>query len=272
MSETAADPGSAYETIRVARDGAVAIVELHRPDSLNAISLDMGRELLAALRAIAADRDVGAVVLTGAGRGFSSGADLRDVSGATTQTGRPDVAGRLRDTLNPITLTLREMPQPVVAAVNGVAAGIGCAYALACDVVIAARSASLLLAFVNVALVPDGGASLLVSARGGLGRGLEMALLGEKVSAEQALAYGLVNRIEDDERLLESALDVARGLAAGPPETHAAIKRLLNEPYLEPLRRQLELEADAQAARVESDEAVEAISAFLQKRAPRFRG
>jgi 2-(1,2-epoxy-1,2-dihydrophenyl)acetyl-CoA isomerase len=260
-----------YETIRVTRDGAVAVVELHRPDSLNAINLTMGHELLDALRAIAADRGIGAVVLTGAGRAFSSGADLRDVGGGTTASGRPDVAGQLRNTLNPITLTLREMPQPVIAAVNGVAAGIGCSYALACDLVFAARSASLLLAFVNVALVPDGGASLLVPARGGLGCALEMALLGEKLAAERAQAYGLVNRIEDDDRLRDVALETAARLAAGPPETHAAIKRLLNEPYLEALRRQLELEADAQAQRVESGEAVEAISAFLQKRAPKFR-
>jgi len=271
MSETAADPGSAYETIKVTRDGAVAVVELHRPDSLNSINMALGNELLRALHEIAADPGIGAVVITGAGRAFSSGADLRDVGGTTTASGRPDVAARLRDTLHPITLALREMPQPVIAAVNGVAAGIGCAYALACDVVVAARSASLLLAFVNVALVPDGGASLLVSARGGLGRALEMALLGEQVPAEQALAYGLVNRVEDDDRVLDAALELARRLAAGPPETHAAIKRLLNEPYLEPLRRQLDLEADAQALRIESGEAAEAITAFLQKRAPRFR-
>ncbi|MEZ5122981.1 MAG: enoyl-CoA hydratase-related protein [Solirubrobacterales bacterium] len=262
----------AHETIRVTRDGAVAVVELQRPDSLNAINLAMGEELLDALRAIAGDRDIGAVVLTGAGRAFSSGADVRDIGGGLTPSGRPDVAGRLRGTLNPITLTLREMPQPVIAAVNGIAAGIGCSYALACDLVLAARSASLLLAFVNVALVPDGGASLLVSARGGLGCALEMSLLGEPLPAERAHAYGLVNRIEDDERLRGAALETAARLAAGPPETHAAIKRLLNEPYLEPLRRQLELEADAQALRVESAEAVEALGAFLQKRAPRFRG
>ena len=139
---------------------------------------------------------------------------------------------------------LREMPQPVVAAVNGVAAGIGVSVALACDLVLVSRTAVLLLPFVNLGLVPDGGSTLLVTARAGMGRGLEMSLLGDPIGAEQALEWGLVNRVEEDANLLSAAAALARRLAAGPPEAQAATKRLLNAPYLEQLRAQLTLEAD----------------------------
>jgi 2-(1,2-epoxy-1,2-dihydrophenyl)acetyl-CoA isomerase len=261
----------AYETIAVRRDGAVVTVEMHRPDALNAITVPMGRELHAAFTEIAGDRSVRAVIFTGAGRGFSAGADLKGVSGVPQlPSGRPDLGYVLREVYNPLVLLMREMPQPIVAAVNGVAAGIGCSFALACDHVIAARSASFLLAFVNVALVPDGGASILVPARAGMSRGLEMSLLGDKIPAEDAHRWNLVNELVDDDALAARAAEVAAKLASGPPEAHAAIKELLNAPMLDALRAQLDREAAAQTARSDSDEVVEAITAFLQKRAPVF--
>jgi 2-(1,2-epoxy-1,2-dihydrophenyl)acetyl-CoA isomerase len=183
-------------------------------------------------------------------------------------SGRPDLGWALRELYNPLILALREMPQPVVAAVNGVAAGVGCSIALACDLVVAARSASLMLAFVNVGLVPDGGSSLLVAARAGVGRAGEMALLGERVDAEAALRWNLVNRVEDE--ALPAATALAARLAAGPPEALAAIKALLNEPWLDALRRQLEREAAAQTARSDCAEVDEAIAAFREKRRPTF--
>lgn len=260
---------SPYETIALRTEEAVAVVELQRPDSLNAVTAQMGQELHAALSAIAEDGAVRAVVLTGAGRGFSSGADLKGLADIPLlPSGRPDLGHLLEEVYNPLVLLMREMPQPIVAAVNGIAAGIGCSFALACDVVIAARSAAFLLAFRNVALVPDGGASVLVPARAGLGRALELALLAEKVPAERALEWNLVNAVEDDDRLMPAALEVAGRLAEGPPEAQAAIKRLLNEPVLPALRAQLQREADAQRLRADSDEVVEAISAFAQKRKP----
>jgi 2-(1,2-epoxy-1,2-dihydrophenyl)acetyl-CoA isomerase len=161
---------------------------------------------------------------------------------------------------------MREIPQPMVAAVNGVAAGIGCSFALACDYVVTARSASFLLAFRNVALVPDGGASILVSARAGLGRGLEMALLAEKVAADDAAAWNLVNEVVDDEQLAGRACEIAARLAAGPPEAQAAIKKLLNAAVLDRLGDQLDREAAAQTERSESEEVVEAFAAFREKR------
>jgi 2-(1,2-epoxy-1,2-dihydrophenyl)acetyl-CoA isomerase len=268
MSETAA---VAYETLNVTRDGHVAVVELDRPDSLNAFNIRLAEELLAALTDAAGDPSVGAVILTGAGRGFSSGFDLKATDGPTLPNGRPDTGRGLRETFNPIVLMLREMPQPVIAAVNGVAAGIGCSYALACDLVVAARSASFLLAFRNVGLVPDGGATVLVPARAGLGRALEMALLAEKVPAETAYAWGLANRLVEDAELMPTALELARRLAAGPPQAQADIKAVLNAPFLDALKAQLEVEATTQAVRSGSDEAAESILAFLQKRPAVYR-
>ena len=262
----AATTGREYETVRMRRDGPVAVLELHRPVMLNAFNLRMVRELRTALGAIAIDPGVRAVMLTGAGRGFSSGLDLKSSDLPTLPSGRPDARATLVELFNPIVLTLREMPQPVVAAVNGVAAGIGASVALACDLVLMSRSAVLLLAFVNIGLVPDGGATLLVSARAGIGRALEMSLVGEPISAQQALEWGLANRVEDDASLLSAATALTRRLADGPAEAHAAIKGLLNAPYLERLRAQLGLEADAQGVRADSDEATLAMKAFVDRR------
>ncbi len=268
---TAPSPSPSYETIRVHRLDDVVRIDLHRPDTLNAVNVQLARELNDELESIAGDRTVGSVVLTGAGRAFSSGFDLKDGGLPLRESGRPDTGWGLRNVFHPLVLTLREMPQPVVAAVNGVAAGIGCSYALACDIVLAARSASFLLAFVNVGLVPDGGATVLVPARAGVGRGLEMSLLGEKVSAEEALGWGLVNRVEDDASLLPAATEIAKRLAAGPPQAQADIKRILNAPYLGQLKAALELEAETQSRRSDSHEAAEAIQAFLEKRRPQYR-
>ena len=255
-----------YETVRMRRDGAVALLELHRPETLNALNLLMATELQAALSAIAVDPGVRAVMLTGAGRGFSSGLDLTNSGLPTLPSGRTDARSALLELFNPLVLMLREMPQPVVAAVNGVAAGIGASFALACDLVLISRSAVLLFAFAKIGLVPDGGSTLLVSARAGIGRALEMSLLGDPISAQRALEWGLVNRVEEDANLLGAATELARRLADGPPEAQAAIKALLNAPYLEALRAQLALEADAQGLRAGSDEAAQAMKTFVDRR------
>ena len=260
------------EVLKIERDGAVAILELNRPERLNAFSLQLGRDLLAALRDIADDASIGAVVLTGSGRAFSAGADIKgegmDVSEVT---GRPDSRTALLEVFNPIVLALREMPQPVVAAIKGPAAGVACSFAMACDLVVAAESSYLLLAFVNIGLVPDGGASVLIPARAGTGRALEMALLGERISAQDAHAWGLVNRVVADDELMPAALELARKLAAGPPQAHASIKAVFNAPHLDALRTALAFEADTQGERSASDEAVEAITAFFEKRPGRYR-
>jgi 2-(1,2-epoxy-1,2-dihydrophenyl)acetyl-CoA isomerase len=252
--------------IRTRREDAVAVVELNRPERLNALTVGMAKELYDVLGAIAADVAMKAVVITGMGRGFCSGADVIDSGLPTFASGEPDVRTALLEAFNPVVMMLREMPQPVVAALNGVAAGIGLSYALACDLIVASRSATLILAFVKLGLVPDGGSSVLVPARAGLGRALEMSLLGDPVAADTALDWGLVNRVTDDELMMNDAMELARKLANGSSAARSAIKRLLNVPILEQLRAQLIVEAEMQGLRYASDEAAEAIAAFTSNR------
>jgi len=189
-----------YETIELERRGAAAVVRLNRPASLNAIDEALGLELLEAVREVGGDQTVRAVCVTGAGRAFCSGADLRDLgSRRLTADGHVDVHSMLTRTYHPLLRCLRTMPKPVVAAINGPAVGIGCSLALSCDLLVAAQSAYLLLGFVNVGLVPDGGAAALIAARAGVGRASEMAMLGERITASQALRSGLVDRVLPDD-------------------------------------------------------------------------
>ncbi|HXC45315.1 MAG TPA: enoyl-CoA hydratase-related protein [Solirubrobacteraceae bacterium] len=253
-------------------DGA-ATIELNRPQALNAWNKALGEDLLAALSHAATDEAVRAVRITGAGRAFSSGADLRDISGDDlTPEGRPNVYRVLTERYHPIMHAIREMEKPVVAAVNGGAVGIGCSLALCCDLVLAAESAYFLLAFVNIGLVPDGGSSLFVPTRVGMARAAEMAMLGERVSAAQALDWGLANRIfEDADFERESSALVAR-LAAGPTRSYAAAKRQLNKQLYSNMAEQLELEAQLQQEMALSDDFIEGVSAFLAKRPAKFAG
>jgi len=258
------------QDVRLRRDGPLATIELNRPASLNALTRTMGGELRQAVDELAGDRSVRAVIVTGAGRGFCAGADLKDRDAPLTRSGRPDLGRVLREVYNPLVIALREMAQPVIAAVNGPAVGVGCSIALACDLVLAARSAYFQLSFVNVGLVPDGGASAHVPARIGFTRAAELALLGERLDAARAHEWGLVNELTDDDQLADAARALAGRLAAGPPLAQAAIKRLLNAQAVPTLRAQLDLEADAQTAQGESEEFAEGVAAFAQKRPPRF--
>ena len=261
------------ETVEVLLEDGVATVTLNRPQALNAWNKQLGLDLLAALRGVADDDSVRAVVVTGAGRGFSSGADLRDISGgATTADGRPDVYKTLTERYHPIMHAIREVPKPVLAAVNGPAVGIGCSLALCCDLIVAAESAYFLLAFVNIGLVPDGGSSLFVPSRVGMARASELAMLGEKLGAAQALEWGLINRVVADERLREEAAALAARLAAGPTRSYAGTKRQLNSWLYSRMDEQLELEALIQQEMAGSEDFVEGAMAFVQKRQARFSG
>src|SRR5205085_6446266 len=177
-------------------------------------------ELRAAVEEAAADDSVRSVTITGAGRGFSSGADLK-AGFEPTPDGKPDLQSVLRDRYHPIITGIREMPKPVLAAVNGPAVGIGCSLALACDLIVACESAYLLLAFVNIGLVPDGGSSLFVPARAGKARAFEMAMLGERVSASTALDWGLINRVYHDGHFEEESEGMLTKLAEGPTRSYA---------------------------------------------------
>ena len=267
------NPTAQLETVNLSTSDGVATIELNRPQTLNAWNHKFGEDLLAAVQSVAGDEAVRAVLITGAGRGFSSGADLKDVSGGeTTPDGRPDVYKTLTARYHPIMVGIREMPKPVVAAVNGPAVGIGCSLALCSDLIVAAESAYFLLAFVNIGLVPDGGSSLFVPTRVGMARAIELAMLGERLPARQALDWGLINRVVPDEELAEQAGALAARLAAGPTRSYAGTKRQLNNWLYSRMEEQLELEAQIQREMAGSEDFVEGALAFVQKRPAQFAG
>jgi 2-(1,2-epoxy-1,2-dihydrophenyl)acetyl-CoA isomerase len=259
------------ETVDLKVEERVAWVTLNRPEALNAWTRQFGSELHEALDRAADDPDVRAIVITGAGRAFSSGADLK-TPGMVNSDGKPDVGTPLRETYNPLQLRVRTLPKPVIAAVNGPAVGIGCSLALACDMIIAAESAYFLLAFVNIGLSLDGGASALLPALVGPARAFEIAFLGERLPAEKALEWGMVNQVVPGEELLEVAGGLARRLAAGPPGSYAGIKRVINAAAYKEFAEQLELETVEQEARARSNDFVEGVLAFMQKRPAQFTG
>jgi 2-(1,2-epoxy-1,2-dihydrophenyl)acetyl-CoA isomerase len=267
------EPDIQLETVDLrVRDGA-ATIELNRPEALNAWNRQFGEDLLAVLRRAAEDGAVRAVRITGSGRAFSSGADLKDINGDDlTPEGRPNVYKVLTERYHPIMHAIRDMEKPVVAAVNGPAVGIGCSLALCCDLVLAAESSYFLLAFVNIGLVADGGSSLFVPTRIGIARATEMAMLGERVSAGQALDWGLVNAVHPDVSLAEQSAALTARLAAGPTRAYAATKRELNNQLYSNMGEQLELEAKLQQEMAGTDDFVEGVSAFLAKRPARFSG
>ena len=260
-----------YETVLVERRGGELRITLNRPEAMNAWNQQLGLDLRAAVEQAAEDDEARAVVITGAGRGFSSGADLK-AGFDPTPAGRPDVHTALTDRYHPIITGIRRMPKPVVAAVNGPAVGIGLSLALAADLVIARESAYFLLAFVNIGLVPDGGSSLFVPERVGFTRATEMAMLGERVSARQALEWGLINRVAADEDFERDVDALAHRLASGPTGSYAGTKRQLNSWLYGRMDDQLALEADIQQESAESGDFLEGVQAFLEKRPARFGG
>jgi 2-(1,2-epoxy-1,2-dihydrophenyl)acetyl-CoA isomerase len=260
-----------YTSLDLERDGAVATLTLNRPSSLNAWNEQLAFELRAAIDEVSDDSGIRALMITGGGRAFSAGADIREGFPAGAD-GHWDIHTRLVGVHHPVITGLREMPKPVVAAVNGVAAGIGCSLALACDLILAAESASFLLAFINIGLAPDGGASAFVPVRAGLARAIEMTFLGEPVSARTALDWGLINRLVGDGELLQEATALTERLAAGPTKAYAAAKRELNAWAYSQLTVQLALEADEQQKLATSNDHVEAVKAFNEKRRARFAG
>jgi len=262
----------AYETIIWEETGAVGRLTLNRPETLNAWTADFGRELKRVLEGEAARDSVRAVIVTGAGRGFSSGADLKAGFEPAEDDGMPDIRKELHEIYHPVIAGIRRLPKPVVAAVNGPAVGIGCSLALSCDLVMAAESAFLGLAFVNIGLMPDGGSTAFVPPAVGKARAFQMALLGERVSAQQALEWGLVNWVHPDDALMDEANTLVEGLAAGPTRSYASSKRALNQFIYGDLDAQLDLEAELQHALGRSEDFLEGAAAFVEKREPEFTG
>ena len=262
---------ASHETIDLTKDDSAARILLNRPEALNAWNEQFGRDLLDAVSTVAEDDSVRALMITGAGRGFSSGADLKEQR-STTDDSVPDLSARLQDVYHPIITGLREMPKPVIAAVNGPAVGIGCSLALAADLIVAAESAYFLLAFVNIGLIPDGGSTAFLPARIGYARAAEMAMLGERVPADQALDWGLINRVVPDEELEGAGEALLQLLAQGPTTSYAGAKRLLNRRMYAGLAEQLDAEADAQREQGKTQDFIEGVLAFAEKRPPNFTG
>jgi len=260
-----------YETLIWERSGAVGSLTLNRPQTLNAWTRQFGEELLSVIQNEAAEDSIRAVLVTGAGRGFSSGADLR-AGFDPADDGMPDIYKELHEIYHPVIAGVRRLPKPVVAAVNGPAVGIGCSLALACDLIMAAESAYFGLAFVNIGLMPDGGSTAFVPPAVGRARAFQMALLGERIPAPQALDWGLVNWIHPDDRLMDEAWALARRLAAGPTRSYASSKQALNNFIYSDLDGQLELEAELQHALGRTKDFREGVAAFVEKRDPAYGG
>ncbi|CAJ94651.1 Enoyl-CoA hydratase/carnithine racemase [Cupriavidus necator] len=246
----------------------VATLTLNRPDVLNAMNGDLMRELREGVERAAGDAGVRAVLITGAGRGFCAGADLA----ARGKDGISDSGTLLRERYHPIIMALRQMPKPVVTAVNGVAAGAGMSLALAGDVVLAARSASFLQAFSKIGLVPDAGSTYFVPRYAGEMRARALAILAEKIDAEEAQRIGLVWKVHADDALQDEAGKLARHLATMPTMAYGMIKEALNQSFDNDLAAQLEVEATLQSRASRSDDCKEGVAAFMEKRKPQFKG
>lgn len=252
-------------------DQGIALVTLNRPDSLNSFNVKMHERLREAIDTVRADDSARVLVITGAGRGFCAGQDLNDRTVSPGQE-RPDLGASLEHYYNPLMRSLRDLPMPVVCAVNGVAAGAGANIALACDITLAARSASFVQAFCKLGLVPDSGGTWTLPRLAGMARAKGMALLGEKVSAEQAEAWGLIWRCVDDDRLMDETLALARHFATQPTRGLALIKQALHASADNTFEQQLNLERDLQREAGRTEDYREGVAAFMEKRTPSFKG
>ena len=252
--------------VETSRDGAALTITLNRPDVLNAFTAEMHRQLVGAFKE-ARDPSVRAVVITGAGRGFCVGQDLNEFGEAAR-----DIAGRLRRNYHPTVRAARELEKPVLAAINGPAAGAGLSLACACDLRLAAESATFVPAFISIGLVPDMGGTFFVRRLLGTARAFEWMTSGRRLSAAEALEWGLVSEVVEDERLAERAAERAAELAAMPTRGIALSRRLFDHAEHTTLEEQLELEAQLQAAATRTNDFREGVDAFLEKREPRFEG
>ncbi|MCF8507604.1 MAG: enoyl-CoA hydratase/isomerase [Hyphomonadaceae bacterium] len=260
----------AYKTIELERDGDVAIIRLNDPATLNAVTVTMIEEIDAALDEI--NGAARSMVLTGAGRAFCSGANLSAGMGDRKSDGPYDSGSVLESHINPLMLRLRDVPFPWVSAVKGSAAGVGCSFALAADVVVCGESAFFLQAFARIGLVPDGGSSWILANSIGRARAMEMMLLGERIPAAKALEWGMINRLVPDEQLMPAALDLAKALAAGPTQALGMIRRMAWSAANASFEDAMKTERNNQRLAGQTKDHREGVTAFLAKRPAQFTG
>lgn len=250
------------------KDGAVAKITLNRPEVYNSFNRDMALQLQAALDACKEDAEVRAVYLTGAGKAFCAGQDLQEI---VAEDG-PDIGTILTEHYNPIIVALRALEKPVVAAVNGVAAGAGANVALACDIVVATESAAFIQAFSKIGLIPDSGGTYFLPRLIGWQRAAALMMLGEKVTAKEAESMGMIYKVLSDKQFAKSSYQLARQLSEMPTKALGYIKRALNYSLNSELEKQLSIEDQYQAACAQTADYAEGVQAFLEKRTPLFRG
>lgn len=263
-----------YAKIKTSREGDIVTISLNDPATMNAAGTDLVQELHDALKkATAGSPPARAIILTGEGRGFCSGANLsgNPGGGSVDGDGKPDAGAGLETIYNPLVTYVREMNVPLVTAVNGAAAGVGCSLALLGDIIVAGESAYFLQAFRRIGLVPDGGSTYLLPRMIGRARAMEMALLGEKVSAAQALEWGMINRVVPDAELMGAALTFAKALAEGPGSL-GLTRKLIWASLDADWHQQLQNERNGQRIAGKSDDFREGVQAFLQKRPAQFTG
>ncbi len=258
-------------TLELKVEDGVALLALNRPDRLNSFNTEMHGEMRRVLKAIRADSDIRCLLLTGRGRGFCAGQDLSDRN-VDPGAEMPNLGESIEKNYNPLIRTLTSLPIPVICAVNGVAAGAGANLALACDIVLAGRSASFIQAFSKIGLIPDSGGTWTLPRLVGSARAKALMLLGEKVPAEQAVEWGMIWQCIDDDALLDTALIMARQLATQPTRGFALTRRALLASSTNSLDQQLDLERDLQTLAGRSDDYREGVAAFMQKRQPVFKG
>lgn len=260
---------STYESIQFDCAGGIARLTLNQPKRLNSLDGNMSLEIIAALAQVANDPEVRVLLITGSGRGFCAGANLTSLS---PDGSVPDLGEVLEDHYNPIVETLRGLQVPVLCAVNGVAAGAGANFALACDVVIATRSASFLQAFAKVGLLPDMGGTWFLPQLVGPARAMALSLLAEPISAEQAEQWGMIWRCVDDDQFATATEELLQRLALAPPQAALRTKKAIHAAASNTLTEQLALERDYQRELGRTADFLEGVSAFIEKRTPRFSG
>lgn len=256
-----------FDNLNFTIENGVAIITLNRPDKLNSFDNSMGANLQTALDYCLDNAEIRCVLLTGAGRGFCAGQDLEEAI-----SGISDIEEHVENKYNPLVRKIRAIEKPVIAAVNGVAAGAGANLAYCCDIIVAAESAKFIQSFVNIGLIPDTGGTYFLPRLVGLHRASIMMMLGEKMTAQEAKEIGLVYKIFPDDELLQGALTLAKRMAQMPTRGIGLTKKALNYSLRNTLNEQLEVEKDLQAQAGRTTDNTEGINAFLEKRKPVFRG